>query len=169
VELSFWAEVKEKPHLQASSPQVAEQLPVAGLCEIVRRLHLHDNRAIDQEIETLKANDLSLEMDRYMNLALDPVTLSPEHPNERLDVDLFKEAVTKIVVHLIKGTNDRLGEPSVNELDTVLCGHDPQDPQDQSDPRNRTVSRRTIFPDYGEVLSGFFLAAGNSTLFRMSR
>jgi hypothetical protein len=59
----------------------------------------------------------------------------------------------------------------VNEINSIGRRHDPQDQPDLSDPRDQTAStaNRFVPASYGDVFRGFFLAAGNNTLFRINR
>ena len=69
VELRFWAEMEQQPHLEVRSAQVVEQLSIGSFVQLICGLDLDDELAVDDHVHSLVRKLVALVHDTNADLS----------------------------------------------------------------------------------------------------
>ena len=110
------AKVQKEADLEIRCPQVIMELSLGDGMEHGRGFHLHDHRGIDDEVEALEAERLSLIPDLHRMLARNVMSRSAQISFERRAIQALQESIPKRSVHFVECPYDYAGQFVVREI-----------------------------------------------------
>lgn len=98
--------MQEQPDLEWRRMQAIHELPVIVWIEPLRRLHLDDHDIINDEINPISRDGMTIIEYRHVDLASDFVSTAPQLEHQSRAVDSLQKTEPKLVVNNEEGVND---------------------------------------------------------------
>lgn len=114
--LRFRAEMQQQPDFEIGRPQIIVELTLGDGMEYRRRLHFNDNCGIDDEVETLEAERLSLVPDLHCVLARHVVAGCAQISFKRRAIQALQESIPERAVHFVEQADDSARQFVVREV-----------------------------------------------------
>ncbi|MDQ2765807.1 MAG: hypothetical protein M3Y30_01510 [Gemmatimonadota bacterium] len=102
MDLRLTTEVKQETDLQVRGAQVAKELLRRGGMQLLRRFDLESELFIDDHVERLPGEWLTSIVDRYRQLAINPMSLGYELSFKSERIDVFAKTESELSMNIVE-------------------------------------------------------------------
>src|SRR5215210_5196582 len=102
--------MQEQPDLKPRRAQVVVHLPLGRLVQLERGLGLDEYALVDDHVDALSRNLITLVEHGHVDLSTDSMALDSQVPLERRHVYLLEKPEAERVVHVVERADDRMSQ-----------------------------------------------------------